>query len=1054
MKMSSGIEINHLLQNIFGVPKVTTNNRLTVYIVLILVGLFSTAVHARNLLKNSGFETGLERWAVPTWRTDMLTPQVESAIIHGPGQGSIRIVGEKGRYGNVYQDITPRAGVKSYNASAWVSISRLERWWEVGIFAEFIGEDNKWLGMSTFATLGQDVSGDLDWKKIEGNCTIPDGTKVVRFELLVRAPMPNNEPANLGTVWFDDVTMEESGTPDAPPLPEITINKFTPLGTDGFFLPGSKPELLISLTNDSSQPKDLNLDIVVKDFNNNTVYKGTQTVKVSADSELKQTITIPRQAKQGFYGVTASVKDDKTTLASGTSSFCVVVPAPKGNSFLGMTTFDQGNLETMRLMGTGRYAFWISWRHAEAQQGVFDFTEMDNILNPWLKTGYKAIGYIDTRFTPGLTYITPDWMEKFVLDWHKTNTGAYPPEYYTAWGKYIGEVVNHYKDRVNMWTLYQEIDLTTDQPGGVEHYIKLIKTASEAAKQADPTCVLGGISVSGCDGQAGFPIARKLWPILSDSLDGFFWDCYIDPKEFGPGYEPIGEERGGLRQVLLAARDIIKPFGKNRLGIDEKGCKIVTTLPVDSPYAKDMAKVIARGFVVAKSVPELDHYMYFLTNSAGCIEGDADYGLWKNNSPRPSVAAYATSARMLLDTSEPVEVNLHKDVFVYVFKKGKGSLAVLWTVLKNPVPVAFRLPASADIYDLMGNKTASISKGKHEFSLTDSPIFLLSSASPKATAAALRNSRFSLPLVKSDAKIASSKSVNIYVANQSGKTLKASVETAQFGDVKWVKNVKTIGIAPRQVSTANFASKVILRTGTLHSKVTIDGLTSKLDKELSFYTVPKLKGLLPESIFFLKPMVFDGPNYIFPSGGDAMSNKLWTGPADLSIRLWLVWDVNNLYVTASVTDDAFIQEQSAMEMWAGDGFQLSFDTLNDGISSELTGVIGYGSDDYEYGIAQTVDGPQSYCWVASSTNKAFERTVLKNSPIIKQPDDHTTTYQWAIPWCDIAPLKPTAGKPFGFNFSYADIDKPGESVRYWMGMTTGICSGKDPSVFKTFILEE
>jgi hypothetical protein len=718
-----------------------------------------------------------------------------------------------------------------------------------------------------------------------------------------------------------------------------------------------------------------------------------------------------------------------------------------------MTCFDSGDLKTIKLMGAGRYAFWISWRHAEAQKGVFDFTEMDKTLNPWLDNGFKVLGYIDTRFTPGGSYVTPDWADKWVMDWRKTNSSAYPPEYYDAWAKYVGQLVSHFKDRIKTWTLCQEIDLTIDQPGGLEHYIKLVKTASAAAKKADPTCAVAGISVSGCDGQAGFPISRKLWASLADSLDGFFWDCYIDPKQFGPGYEPIGEERGGLRRVILAARDIIKPYGKHRLGIDEKGCKIVTALPVDSPYAKDMAKVIARGFVVAKSVPELEHYMYFMTNSGGCIEGDADYGLWKDHSPRPSVAAYATSARMLLDTSEPVEVSLHKDVLVYVFKKGKGSLAVLWTVLKDPVPVAFGLPASADCYDLMGNKTAIITKGRHEFSLTDSPVYLQSSASPKAMAAAIRNARFSLPLAKIDAKIGSSTSVNVYVANQSGKILKANVEVKPLGDTKWVKSSQILSIAPQQVSVAKFTSSAKLKSGILHTKVTINGLSSNLDKELAFYTVPKLKNTSPDAIFSLKPMVFDGPNYIFPSGGDAMSNKLWTGPSDMSIKLWLAWSADGLHVAASVTDDAFIQEQSGMDMWAGDGFQLAFDTLNDGISSQLTGIMGYGSDDYEYGIALTKNGPQAYCWTASATNKPLERTILKNSPSILHPNATTTTYQWTIPWQNLAPMKPASGKAFGFNFSYADIDKPGESVRYWIGLTTGICSGKNPSAFKTFVME-
>ena len=185
-----------------------------------------------------------------------------------------------------------------------------------------------------------------------------------------------------------------------------------------------------------------------------------------------------------------------------------------------------------------------------------------------------------------------------------------------------------------------------------------------------------------------------------------------------------------------------------------------------------------------------------------------------------------------------------------------------------------------------------------------------------------------------------------------------------------------------------------------------------------------------------------------------MANKLWTGPDDLSIKLWTTWDNNNFYIAASVKDDTFIQEQSGMTLWAGDGFQLAFDTLNDAVNPDFTGVQGYAGDDYEYGIALTKDGIQAYCWIAAKENKSQERSVLNFTPVIIHPDPQTTNYEWAIPWSKLSPAKPVAGNALGINFSYADLDKAGEEVRYWMGITPGICNSKNPAAFKTFILTD
>ncbi len=100
--------------------------------------------------------------------------------------------------------------------------------------------------------------------------------------------------------------------------------------------------------------------------------------------------------------------------------------------------------------------------------------------------------------------------------------------------------------------------------------------------------------------------------------------------------------------------------------------------------------------------------------------------MWRLDSPRPSVAAYATAARMLMDTSEPVEVKPHKDVYAYVFRKGNGSIAAIWTTLADPVALQFQMPKDAKIYDMMSNDVPRTRENATSLIVTDAPIFIVS----------------------------------------------------------------------------------------------------------------------------------------------------------------------------------------------------------------------------------------------------------------------------------------------------------------------------------------
>jgi hypothetical protein len=202
----------------------------------------------------------------------------------------------------------------------------------------------------------------------------------------------------------------------------------------------------------------------------------------------------------------------------------------------------------------------------------------------------------------------------------------------------------------------------------------------------------------------------------------------------------------------------------------------------------------------------------------------------------------------------------------------------------------------------------------------------------------------------------------------------------------------------------------------------------------------------------MPPIVLDSANSVNCSAGPNAARKLWAGPADLSMKVWLAWDDANLYFAAKVVRDHFIQDQTGSRIFAQDGFQLAFDTLSDAIPPEFGGRRGFDDDDYQYGLALTKNGPESYCWIASKTNADMAGKPAVFKPVIVRASDTVVDYEVAIPWSALAPLRPEAGAGFGFDLNYTAANAPGDWQKYWMQLTPGLSEGKDPSLYRRFIL--
>ena len=154
-------------------------------------------------------------------------------------------------------------------------------------------------------------------------------------------------------------------------------------------------------------------------------------------------------------------------------------------------------------------------------------------------------------------------------------------------------------------------------------------------------------------------------------------------------------------------------------------------------------------------------------------------------------------------------------------------------------------------------------------------------------------------------------------------------------------------------------------------------------------------------------------------------------PDDLSGKLWITYDANNLYLSAEILDDIHCQTSVEGNTWLGDGMQFAVSA----------GAPGETDNSWtELGAALTPEGPQAYRWIPN-------QGLVDKADLAIQRDDakKLTTYELAYPWDEIQQSIPTEEL---ISISLLVNDNDGSGRKGWIEWGSGIGRGKDPSLFK------
>jgi hypothetical protein len=175
----------------------------------------------------------------------------------------------------------------------------------------------------------------------------------------------------------------------------------------------------------------------------------------------------------------------------------------------------------------------------------------------------------------------------------------------------------------------------------------------------------------------------------------------------------------------------------------------------------------------------------------------------------------------------------------------------------------------------------------------------------------------------------------------------------------------------------------------------------------------------------------------------------WKGPNDLSAKIFLQWDHENLYLAAEVTDNHLCFSPDALTMWMYDSLQLVFDTGgNRG---------GWNSGDYCYSLGLVRDAGEFMALkVAGSENRLTSvlyrqdktgirpRGPVASAHLAGRTTENGYILEAAIPWTELSPLVPIDKK--GGLFDIIINDNDGSGRKGWIGWTPGI--GEDAGTEK------
>jgi len=177
------------------------------------------------------------------------------------------------------------------------------------------------------------------------------------------------------------------------------------------------------------------------------------------------------------------------------------------------------------------------------------------------------------------------------------------------------------------------------------------------------------------------------------------------------------------------------------------------------------------------------------------------------------------------------------------------------------------------------------------------------------------------------------------------------------------------------------------------------------------------------------------------SADNIKSIKDWRGVSDLSGRSSVMWDEENMYMYAEVTDDIFNCAYPPGSLWQGDSMQFGVF-----FGEETYVAMGQAATSFhEIGIANTEGGQVAYRY--SAQDGSWPGGIMEDAQVAVVRQGNKTIYEFSIPWKKLLRENDEIKENSMLGYSFLFNDNDGNGRRGWIEYAGGIGSGKDTTLF-------
>jgi hypothetical protein len=846
--------------------------------------------------------------------------------------------------------------------------------------------------------------------------------------------------------------------------------------------------MAVRVTNFSSRARTVELGWRITDLNQ-PEFKlrkmGSRKVELPAGGNHVETVYVPKDemTPYGLFEVATDVKEGGRVVSRRVRTFGagprpVDLSKVRDSDFgfgvwmggcwvddacgaTGLPTYDRRSVEPLTYLGHKWERVAFSWCRIEKQRGQFDWTDTDALVAGARENHVSLMPCL--AGSADWASSAPEGFTNEQLDkqFHAiSGRHAYIPKDLKDWDNYVFQVVSRYKGSIKYWNVWNEpigggfltgwdAAKHSNVPGASAQearlYFDLVKTASLAAKRADPEAK---IVIEPCWGTWMDNLTSFENGELFKIVDVFAWHWYSNTTEIGPEARiaTIRSFTAPLRQKAGGAIHVWDTEGGGLANTPRRTNRPTTPDELRAEIARnnqafqwmgwsadewDHAGRTVRDFVVkwGEGVEKVFGGYY------DCYSNMAQTGpnvcCWRDGSP--VVTALATT--VLIDTLGGArfvrKLDAPEGQYAYLFRNGGRHILVCWTTKgKGVMHLDLHAPA-VTVTDILGNQARQETRnGMLTREVTGQP-FYITGVSPDPRVLPERMTlALGAPLIAAGEKISLTAEINnpfdaplrgeLSLELPAGWKAEPAAGTVECRARESIRRVFNI-VAPAGAADGDYeigsvlvekdsrtakAARLKVKTPVGIPKVkappTIDGDLAKWNDSpvLAMDRREQVKiGLVDPNLRIIQPFV--------------KHQDAWQGPKDLSGQVRLGWDETNLYIAAKVTDDDVMHNK--LFFATGDCLEVFIDL--GAVKSGPGTVSGMGQILQCWFIPPVEGSPKPECGVFQGGEKLVGAQVASK----RTPGGYTL--EIALPWSNVAGFKPVKGAILSAELGLNDADK-------------------------------